>query len=49
MSLLLDWPLFSYGPMAMSFGAYMGDIGLTYLIFPMITVTLGYLLQLKGK
>lgn len=34
--ILIDLPLFSYGPMQMSFWHYMTDIGLTYLVIPVI-------------
>jgi len=37
-NLLLDLPLFSFGPMKMSLANYFADIGLTYLIIPAITV-----------
>ena len=39
-SLLMDLPLFSYGPMRMSLRDYVADIGLTYLIIPAITLGL---------
>ncbi len=39
--LALDALVFSRGPMRMSLRAYLGDIGLTYLIIPVITVALG--------
>ncbi len=48
MSLLLDLPLFLRGPMQMSFVDYMQDIGLTYLIYPIVTVGFGYLLGRKA-
>jgi uncharacterized membrane protein YpjA len=41
MNLLLDLPLFSHGPMKMTLADYMADIGLTYLILPIITVGVG--------
>ncbi len=44
-SILIDLPLFSYGPMAMSFANYMMDVGLTYLIYPIITIGVGYALE----
>ena len=47
-SLVLDLFMFMNGPMKMSFSAYMADIGLTYLIIPMITVGMGYSLELSG-
>lgn len=46
-SLLLDLPMFSEGPMKMSFGDYMMDIGLTYLLIPATTIGLGYVLEMK--
>ena len=39
--------LFSEGPMKMPFADYIKDIGLTYLIIPMVTLGFGYLLQQK--
>jgi hypothetical protein len=33
-NLVLDYPLFSHGPMKMSAGAYYSEIGLVYLTFP---------------
>ena len=47
-SLVIDLPLFMYeGPMKMTFGDYMMDIGLTYLIIPIITTGYGYFGRLK--
>jgi hypothetical protein len=43
----LDLPLFLRGPMAMPLSEYVKDIGLTYLIIPVITVGFGYLLENK--
>lgn len=43
-SVLIDLPLFSYGPMATDWASYMMDVGLTYLIYPIITIGAGYLL-----
>ncbi|HXI90665.1 MAG TPA: hypothetical protein VNO24_11675 [Blastocatellia bacterium] len=42
MNWLLDWPLFSNGPMRMSMVNYIADIGLTYLMLPIITVGIAY-------
>ena len=40
--ILIDSPLMLLGgPMKMSLGEYMGDIGLTYLGIPMVTTALG--------
>ncbi len=44
-SLIFDLLMFSWGPMAMSFMDYMKDIGLTYLIYPIVTIGIGYLLE----
>src|SRR3972149_1625373 len=41
MCVLIDAPLMLFsGPMKMSFGAYMADIGLTYLSIPVVTLGL---------
>ena len=47
LSVLIDLPLFSAGPMEMSFLEYFGDIGLTYLIIPLITTGIGAALAWK--
>lgn len=41
-NILFDLPLFSYGPMQMSLQHYMADIGLTYLLLPVITIGAGF-------
>lgn len=47
-SLIIDLVLFlSPSPMQMSFTNYMMDIGLTYLIYPVVTIGFGYLLAHK--
>lgn len=46
-SLVLDLLMFMWGPMRMSFIDYMLDIGLTYLIFPIVTIGLGYFIDLR--
>jgi uncharacterized membrane protein YpjA len=33
-NLMLDYPMFAYGPMRMTAAAYYSEIGLNYLIFP---------------
>jgi uncharacterized membrane protein YpjA len=33
-NLILDYPMFAYGPMKMSVAKYYSEIGLSYLIFP---------------
>lgn len=48
-SLAFDLLMFSWGPMAMGFTDYMKDIGLTYLIYPIVTTGIGYLLEKKYK
>lgn len=46
MCIAIDAPLMLFGgPMQMSLGAYMADIGLTYLIFPVVTWGLATALQ----
>ncbi len=44
-SFLIDLLMFSWGPMKMSFLDYLSDIGLTYLIYPSVTIGFGYLLS----
>ncbi|MCJ7776749.1 MAG: hypothetical protein MUP16_00295 [Sedimentisphaerales bacterium] len=44
-SLTLDLLLFMEGPMKMTFIDYMSDIGLTYVMVPVITTGFGYLLE----
>ena len=41
MCVLIDLPLFSAGPMKMSLVEYLADIGLTYVIIPVVTLGLG--------
>ena len=41
-SICLDLMMFTHGPMKMSLVNYMKDIGLTYLMFPVITLGLGW-------
>jgi len=48
-SLVLDFPMFSFGPMKMNTFDYISDIGLMYLIIPIIVIGLGYLLEEKNK
>ncbi|MCE7988782.1 MAG: hypothetical protein DYG89_47105 [Caldilinea sp. CFX5] len=43
-SIAFDLLLFMWGPMQMSLATYLKDIGLTYLIYPVITIGMGYLL-----
>lgn len=38
MNLLIDYPLFAYGPMKMTPLAYYSEIGLVYLTFPLFAV-----------
>jgi hypothetical protein len=44
-SIALDLPLFMEGSMKMSPADYMADIGLTYLIIPVVTSGLGFLAE----
>ena len=46
-SIVIDLFLFMWGPMKMTFGAYMADTGVTYLIYPIITSGLGKLVEQK--
>ncbi|HZS09115.1 MAG TPA: hypothetical protein VFD58_30050 [Blastocatellia bacterium] len=45
-NLLFDLPLFSWGPMKVPLVNYLADVGLTYLILPIITTGLG--MQMDG-
>lgn len=47
--IVIDLLLFSWGPMKMNFGDYMKDIGITYLLIPVITVTMGWLEEKRFK
>ena len=48
-NVIIDLPLFLLeSPMKMSFAEYMMDIGVTYLIIPVITIGFGFLLQQKA-
>lgn len=42
----IDLLLFSWGPMKMNFGDYMKDIGITYIMIPVITTGMGLLAQI---
>ena len=42
---VLDLMMFMWGPMKMSFTDYLMDIGITYLIYPAVTIGMGYLLE----
>jgi hypothetical protein len=45
-NIIIDLPLFMLeGPMKMPFVDYMMDIGLTYLIIPVVSIGSGYLLE----
>jgi galactitol-specific phosphotransferase system IIC component len=46
-SLAIDLLMFSWGPMAMPLIDYIKDIGFTYLLIPVITIGMGYLLRSK--
>jgi hypothetical protein len=49
-SIIIDLPLFLFGgPMKMTFADYMMDIGLTYLIIPVITIGAGFILHKKAS
>jgi len=40
-NIAIDLPLMLLGPIDMTLGAYIADIGLTYLIIPAVTITAG--------
>lgn len=42
---VLDLLLFTWGPMTMTLGAYMADIGLTYFIIPIVTTGMGRIIE----
>lgn len=48
-NLIIDLLMFMCGPMKMSFLEYMSDIGVTYLIIPSITFSMGFILEKKLK
>lgn len=43
-SLVLDLLMFMWGPMKMPLADYVMDVGIVYLIMPMITIGFGYLI-----
>ncbi len=45
MCILIDLPIYLYGPMQMSLKDYAADIGLTYVMIPTITIGFGVVLQ----
>lgn len=48
-SIVIDIPLFLFGgPMKTSISGYVSDIGITYLIIPIITVAQGYTLKRRA-
>lgn len=50
MCILIDASLMLIGgPMKMTFGAYMADIGLTYLSIPIVTAGLGMAKSRQGR
>ncbi len=42
-NLVLDLPLFLFGPMARPLMSYLEDIGFTYLVYPIVTIGTGVL------
>ena len=46
-SIIIDLLMFMWGPMKMPFIDYMKDIGFTYLIYPIVTIGFGTLLERK--
>ena len=47
--IVIDLFMFMWGPMKMTFGQYMADIGLTYVIIPTVTVGYGYLMGIRRQ
>ena len=47
-SLTLDLLMFAQGPMKMPVGLYMRDIGLVYVLFPILTIGCGWLLHRRN-
>jgi uncharacterized membrane protein len=48
-SFVMDLAMFMEGPMKMAFSDYVMDIGLIYLMIPIMTVGFGYLSKTKTK
>ena len=48
-NLILDYPLFSHGPMRMTALAYYSEIGLSYLIFPLFGVGAARLIRSQRR
>jgi hypothetical protein len=48
MSILFDLPLFSHGPMQMPLASYFADIGVAYLMYPAISIPVGWLLEARS-
>jgi len=48
-NLVLDYPMFAFGPMKMDVGKYYSEIGLTYLIFPMFALGAARLVASQEK
>ena len=46
---IIDQLMFSAGPMKMAFIDYMKDIGITYLLIPIITAGIGYTRENRSK
>ncbi len=43
----IDLIMFSWGPIKMPFWDYVSDVGVTYLIIPIVTIGIGLLLKMK--
>jgi len=48
-SLSFDYFMFIWGPIKMSVSSYIKEIGITYLIYPIITIGLTYLPNVKKE
>ena len=49
LNIIIDLPMFSYGPMKRPFLNYMTDIGLTYLMIPIILSVFAYRADQSNK
>jgi uncharacterized membrane protein (DUF373 family) len=47
-NLVLDYPMFAYGPMKMTATAYYSEIGLDYLIFPLYALGAAWLARTQA-
>jgi len=48
-NLVLDYPMFSYGPMKMTASKYYSEIGVDYLLYPVFALAAGWLGHIQGN